>query len=341
MTIDLTSRRQVGSTSLSVQPFGFGGGALGELYGKVDEAVSQATFAAAWDAGIRFYDTAAWYGRGLSEHRTGGFLRTRPRAELVLNTKVGRILKRPKDPVHFDRTPWTGGLNFEVHWDYSYDGVMRSYEDLLTRLGMDSVDSLAIHDLDAQHHGDDLARHEKILVASGIKALEELKRTGDIKAIGMGTNTALSVETTAAMVDLDFVIVALSYTLLEQDALHKGMAALARRGVSAIIGGPFAGGILATGSGAGSFYRYQSAPQAVRDKVQAIEAVCAAHSVALPAAALQFVLHHPIVVSVIPGPVSPAQVTGNIAHVTAPIPAAFWSDLKAQHLIDPEAPVPQ
>ena len=124
----------------------------------MDEADSRATLDAAWDAGVRFYDTAPWYGRGLSEHRLGGFLRTKPRDEFQITTKVGRTLHRPKDPKTFDRSPWAGGLNFEVNFDYSYDGIMRSYEQALQRLALDTVDALVIHDLDAGFHGDELGR---------------------------------------------------------------------------------------------------------------------------------------------------------------------------------------
>ncbi|WP_374627347.1 aldo/keto reductase, partial [Devosia sp.] len=141
MTLTVSARRKVGRTALELPVFGFGAAHIGELYGKVDEADSQATLNAAWDAGVRFYDTAPWYGRGLSEHRLGGFLRTKPRAEFQITTKVGRTLHRPKDPRTFDRSPWTGGLNFEVNFDYSYDGVMRSYEQALQRLALDTVDA--------------------------------------------------------------------------------------------------------------------------------------------------------------------------------------------------------
>ena len=146
--------RLVGATSLSLPAFGFGSAHLGELYARVDEADSRATLDAAWDAGVRYYDTAPWYGRGLAEHRLGGFLRTKPREQFQITTKVGRTLHRPADPQHFDRAPWTGGLNFEVHFDYSYDGIMRSYEQALQRLALDTVDALVIHDLDAGFHGE-------------------------------------------------------------------------------------------------------------------------------------------------------------------------------------------
>lgn len=341
MPLSVATRRRVGSTTLELPVFGFGAAHIGELYGKVDEATSQATLNAAWDSGIRYYDTAPWYGRGLSEHRLGGFLRTKPRDEFLITTKVGRTLHRPADPKAFDRSPWTGGLNFEVRFDYSYDGIMRAYEQLLQRLALDTVDALVIHDLDVAYHGAELqAAHEKALAASGIRALQELKAGGHIKAYGMGINTNQALEEVATRVPLDFCLVALPYTLLDHESLSRGMQTCVERGVSVIIGAPFASGILVTGSSGPAHYAYGKAPPEVQARVRGMEAVCAAHKVALPAAALQFVLSHPAVASVIPGGAKPAEVVENVASLSAPIPAGFWSDLKAQKLIHPDAPVP-
>lgn len=335
-----SSCRRVGKTSLDLHVFGFGSAHLGELYAPVAEARSQATLNAAWDAGIRYFDTAPWYGRGLAEHRLGAFLRTRPRADFQVSTKVGRTLHRPRDPSRFDRSPWVGGLNFEVTFDYSYDGIMRSYEQALQRLALDTVDVLVIHDLDPGFHGDLQAAYERQLFDSGIKALTELKSAGDIKAFGMGINTNEALENVAPRVDLDFCLVAMPYTLLDQTSLHRGMADLMRRKTSAIIGAPFASGILVTGSAGPAHYAYGKAAPEIQAKVRRIEAVCAAHQVSLPAAALQFVLAHPAVCSVIPGAAGPEEVRQNLASAHAPIPPAFWSDLKAQDLILPDAPVP-
>ena len=338
---DATSAlKKVGSTTLSLPAFGFGSAHLGELYGRVDEADVRATLEAAWGAGVRYYDTAPWYGRGLSEHRLGGFLRTKPRAEFKITTKVGKVLHRPKDPSNFDRSPWKGGLNFEVEFDYTRDGILRSYEQGLQRLALDTVDALVIHDLDRDFHGDKQEGYEKQLIESGIRALEELKASGDIKAFGMGINNDPALEGIAQKVPLDFCLVAMPYTLLDQHSLHHGMASLQKRGVSVIIGAPFASGILVTGSSGPAHYAYGKASPEIQAKVRGIEALCKAHNVALPAAALQFVLAHPIVVSVIPGAAKASEVTENVKHVSAPIPAAFWADLKAQKLIDPDSPVP-
>lgn len=342
MNTILASHR-VGTTLLELPVFGFGAAHIGELYSRVPEADSRATLEAAWDAGVRYYDTAAWYGRGLSEHRLGGFLRTLPRGEFRITTKVGRTLHRPRDPKTFSRAPWVGGLNFEVTFDYSYDGVMRSYEQALQRLALDTVDALVIHDLDALIHGDPalVPVYEKQLIdGGGLRALQELKAAGDILAYGMGLNTSEALMTTAQKVDLDFALVAMPYTLLDQSTLHTGMAEFVRRGVSVIIGAPFASGILVTGSQAGAKYAYGAASPEVQARVRGIEAVCAAHAVPLPAAALQFVLAHPAVVSVIPGAAHASEIVQNIAHLNRSIPPGFWADLKTQGLIDPAAPVP-
>jgi D-threo-aldose 1-dehydrogenase len=217
---------------------------------------------------------------------------------------------------------------------------MRSYAQALQRLALDTIDALVIHDLDRGFHGDSQSGYEKQLVDSGIRALEELKKSGDIQAFGMGINNDEALNTVAPLVPLDFCLVAMPYTLLDQATLHTGMAALQKRGVSVIIGAPFASGILVTGSSGPAHYAYGKASPEVQAKVRGIEAVCRAHNVKLPAAALQFVLAHPIVVSVIPGAARPSEVTENVASVNAAIPASFWSDLKAQKLIDPDSPVP-
>ncbi|HHY50210.1 MAG TPA: aldo/keto reductase [Alphaproteobacteria bacterium] len=310
------------------------------MYNRVSEEVARATLAAAWDAGIRYFDSAPFYGRGLSEHRLGSFLIDRPRDQYLVTTKIGRVFFRPSDPRTFDRTPWGGGLSMDFRYDYSYDGVMRSYEQSLLRLALDTVDALLIHDPDAAIHGEDHPRLMRQLTEGGIKALEELKRGGQIKAIGMGLNLPESLGTIDTLVDLDFLIVAMPYTLLEQGVLHTGLRRCLDEGISVIIGAPFASGILATGPVPGARYGYREATPEILEKTRRIEAVCRAHGTTLQAAALQFPLGHPAVVSIIPGGARPEEVTQNAAAIQTPIPAALWADLKAERLIDPDAPVP-
>jgi D-threo-aldose 1-dehydrogenase len=340
MKISLADRRQVGATALRLPPMGMGAAHVGGMYTRVLGDKARATFQAAWDSGIRHYDTAPYYGLGLSEHRLGDFLIDQPRDEFLVTTKVGRVLHRPADPRHYDRGPWTYGLNFEIEWNYSYDGVMRSYEQSLLRLGLDTVDALLIHDPDAPIHGGAHGPRMKEMAESGIKALQELKARGEIKAIGMGLNSTEGVDTLAPLVELDFCIIAMPYTLLDQAALRAGMQRCIEKNISVIIGAPYASGILATGPGPNAKYRYADAEPDIQEKARRIQAACQRHGVSLQAAALQFPLAHPAVVSVIPGGASPEEVRSNVGFITEPIPVALWADLKSEGLIDPEAPVP-
>lgn len=340
MTLSLSQRRQVGGTTLSIPPIGMGTVALGELYNTVTEGHSLATLAAAWDAGIRFYDTAPWYGRGLAEHRTGGLLRPKERDDYILTTKIGRYFVRPENPRTFSSEPWVGGLKMEMVYDYGYDGVMRSYEQSLLRLGVDTVDALLIHDPDPSNHGEFFEQRMRDMSTGGIKALEELKATGHIKAIGMGLNMTDSLTSIASMVPLDFCIVAMPYTLLDQSSLDNGMQRCIDHNISVIIGAPFASGILATGPVPGTRYRYEIADAEILSKVASIEEICRSHGVSLQAVALQFPLAHPAVVAVIPGMARPSEVAQNVAAFQETVPAGVWSDLKSHGLIDPASPVP-
>jgi D-threo-aldose 1-dehydrogenase len=339
LPFDISERRAIGKTTLSLPLLGLGTAHLGGMYNRVSEAVARATLEAAWDGGIRYFDSAPFYGRGLSEHRLGGYLIDKPREDYAVTTKVGRVFFRPADPKSFDKAPWGGGLNFDFRYDYSYDGIMRSYEQSLLRLAMDTVDALLIHDPDTAIHGDEHRARMKDLTTTGIKALEELKRTGHIKAIGMGLNLPESLGTIDTLVDLDFLIVAMPYTLLEQGVLNTGLKRCLDNGISVIIGAPFASGILATGPIPGARYGYREATPEILEKARRIEAVCRAHGVSLQAAALQFPLGHPAVASIIPGGARPEEVKQNIASMQTTIPARLWQDLKAEALIDREAPV--
>lgn len=342
MSATIINSRKITKTELSLPIFGFGSAHLGEMYSLVDEQVSKNTMERAWDAGIRYFDTAPWYGRGLAEHRVGSFLRTKLREKFKITTKVGRTLHRPSNVSAFSRKPWLGGLNFEVNFDYSYDGIMRSYEQALQRLSLDTVDALVIHDLDPMHHQPtEQAVHENDLITTGIRALQELKSAGDIKAFGMGINQKESLAVLAQRLPLDFALVAMPYTLIDQASLHDGMAKCLKNSISVIIGAPFASGILATGSGSNSKYGYATASDKLQTKVRQIELICTTHSVSLKAAALQFVLAHPAVVSTIPGAVHGDQVTENISCLEMNIPDLFWADLKSEGLIVDDAPIPK
>lgn len=341
--MDPTARRTLGSTGVEVTQLGFGGATIGGLYTGVAEADAAATLEAAWDAGIRYFDTSPWYGRGLSELRMGAALRARPRDEFVLSTKVGRWLHAAADPATFDRAPWVGGLPFEVAFDYSYDGIMHAYEQSQLRLGMPRYDLAIVHDLDVRHHGRG-ARLEWLLgqlAASGWRALEELKRSGAIRGIGAGINERGMIGRFLGLFDIDFFLVAMPYTLLHQEVLEDEFPACERRGVGFVIGAPYQSGVLATGPVPGARYNYLPAPAGILERVASIEQVCRRHGVALAAAALQFPLGHPAVASVIPGASRPEWVERNVAALRQPIPADLWEELKAEGLMRADAPTPK
>ena len=336
------ARHNLGRTQVSVTQVGFGGAPLGELFEKVPEDQAQETLGAAWDEGVRFYDTAPFYGYGLSEHRTGHFLRQRPRDEYVLSTKVGRVLTATRDLGRWTGGLWAGGLAFEYRFDYSYDGILRSWEDSLQRLGLQRVDALLIHDLDTFFQTTDrkLSAYESQLYTSGWRALEELRRDGLIGAVGAGINHAIGIARLLDLVDLDFFVVAMPYTLLDQGVLDDEFPRCQERGVGVVIGSPFASGILATGPVPGAKYGYAPAPPEVLEKTRRIEAVCNRHGVPLTAAALRFPLAHPIVAAVIPGGFRPEHPRQNLAAFRREIPPALWAQLKAEGLIRADAPTP-
>jgi D-threo-aldose 1-dehydrogenase len=322
--------------------FGLGTAHLGELYARVPEAQSQATLQQAWDSGVRFFDTAPWYGRGLAEHRLGQFLRTRDRASFTVNTKIGRTLSAPRGRQPFDTAPWTGGLPFDVTFDYTYDGVMRAHQQSLQRLALPSVDSLVIHDLDSKTHApEQLDVHRRqLLDQGGMRALDELRSAGDIDGIGIGVNRAGELASILGSIDVDFVLMAMPYTLLDQASLHTDMAVCVQHGVSVVVGSPFASGILATGAREGARYGYRVPAPEIVDKVNAIENACGEHDTPLATAALHFVLAHPAIVSVIPGATRPEEVEQNVASLRRSVPAKLWETLKAAGLIASDSTVP-
>jgi D-threo-aldose 1-dehydrogenase len=338
--MDPTARRRLGGIDVELPVIGFGGAHLGELYARVPEPEARATLEAAWEGRVRYFDTAPWYGHGLSEHRTGELLRQHGREGFLVSTKVGRVYSRPRDLDRFSGTPWAGGLPFEHRFDYGYDGVMRAYEQSLLRLGLARVDVLLIHDLDAGYHGEEGVRDRlrELDEGGGLKALAELKAAGEIGAFGAGVNDATMIRRFLDLADLDLFLVAMPYTLLDQPALDEAFPLCAKRNVGVVIGAPFASGILASGAVSGAKYGYAVAPEALVEKVRRLEAACGRHGVPLAAAALQFPLHHPLVASVIPGAVSPGQVRQNLELTRVEIPADLWAELKAEGLLRADAP---
>ncbi len=333
------------SRSGAVIPFtelGFGTAPLGNLYRALDEDVAALTVNAAWDAGIRYFDTAPLYGLGLAETRLNPLLRRRKREDYVLSTKIGRLLKVVPPDQRTGIGKFFDTPSRQQVYDYSYDGVMRSVEFSLERLGIDTIDVLLAHDVDIFTHGSKEASDQRIkeLMEGGYRALEQLRSEGTVKAIGAGINEWQVAETLARAGDFDVFLLAGRYTLLEQDALTSFLPYCVEKKIGIVLGGPYNSGILATGPRPGAFYNYDPAPPAILDRVARIERVCAAHHVKLVEAALKFPLGHPQVVSVIPGGQSPQEVIRNAEIMGAKIPSGLWDDLKAEGLLREDAPVP-
>jgi D-threo-aldose 1-dehydrogenase len=325
--------------AIPFQQLGFGCAPLGNLFAPLSEDEAQATLQAAWDAGMRYFDTAPLYGLGLSETRLNHFLRGRKRDSYVISTKVGRLLEvcRPDQRTGI-------GKFFDVPsrrevYDYSHDGIMRSLDASLERLGIDRIDILFVHDIDLFNHKtqDVVDAHVKTLMDSGYKALVKLRDDGVIKAFGGGINEWQVAERLARQGDFDLFLLAGRYTLLEQEALDSFLPLCQERGIGIVLGGPYNSGILATGPRPGATYNYEPAPRPILERVRQIEAVCKRHKVKLAEAALQFPLRHPAVITVIPGAVSPKQVALNVLTLSAKIPKGLWKDLKAETLLRQDA----
>lgn len=324
--------RRVGRTDLFVTTLGLGGASLAGNYTPVPADQARATVAHALDAGITLFDTAPHYGFGRSEHLFGDVLRER-REGAVLSTKVGRLLR----PVHgqpWPRDEWIDPLPFREVYDYSYDGIMRSFEDSLQRLGLEAIDMLYVHDIGSFTHGVEGNRpywHQ--LVNGGYKALDELRAAGTVKAIGLGVNEWPVLMDAMELGQWDAFLLAGRYTLLEQTALDPFLTTCLAHGASVVVGGPFNSGILA----GGNRFDYASAPEAIVKKVRAIEAVCAEFAIPLPAAALQFPLLHSAVCNVLPGPRSPQELDGILEWWDIEIPGQLWTALVEKGLLAPGA----
>ncbi|MCA0433878.1 MAG: aldo/keto reductase [Proteobacteria bacterium] len=330
--------------AISFTELGFGAAPIANLYRPVSDKDADATLDAAWKAGLRYYDTAPFYGLGLSETRLNRFLRGKKRSDYVISTKVGRLISVCKPAERAGIGKFFDTPTRKEQFDYTHDGIMRSLEFSLERLGLDAIDVLLVHDIDVFTHGSEAVRdaHVKTLLASGYKALLKLREQGVIKAFGAGLNEWQVAETLARAGDFDVFLLAGRYTLLEHEApLNSFLPLCEERGIGIILGGPYNSGILASGARPGATYNYEPAPKPILERVKKIEAVCKAHKVKLAEAALRFPLGHPAVISVIPGAVGAQQVALNVKTMGAKLPKAFWKDLKAAGLIDERAPVPK
>jgi D-threo-aldose 1-dehydrogenase len=318
---------------ISFGTLGFGSAPLGNMNRALSEEEAEATLTAAWSGGMRYFDTAPLYGHGLSEIRLGCTLRDK--SDFVLSTKVGRLLE-PCEPGSEEAGIFKNVPPLRVRFDYSYGGVMRSYEESLARLRRDRVDILLVHDVDGFTHGGQAqseARIRELIDRGGWRALSELRASGAVSAIGAGVNEWEPCARLLECVDPDLFLLAGRYTLLDQTSLSF-MDSCARVGVGVIVGGPFNSGILV---GKPS-YNYSAVPPEIVARARALDAVCRSHDVPLAAAALQFPLGHPAVVTVIPGAQTADEVRANLDMLAFPIHGALWDELKAKNLIDARSP---
>ncbi len=321
---------------------GFGGAPLGNLYRKVSDEDAQAALHAAYDAGVRFFDTAPQYGLGRSEHRFGEAIKRFGRENIQLSTKIGRLLL-DCEPHEVTPEAFVDVPQKRIVFDYTYDGVMRSYEASRQRIGVANSDILLVHDVCVFSQGSQEisdAKVRELFDGGGYKALTELRDAGEIAAIGAGVNEWQVCEKLLGLGDFDGFLLAGRYTLLEQEALDSFLPLCEQRDVGIILGGPYNSGILATGAVPGAKYNYADAPENILNRVRKIEAVCAAHHTPLIAAALQFVLGHPCVKTVVPGAVNASEVKSNVALLERDIPQGLWSDLRSEGLIRSDAPLP-
>lgn len=333
--------RRLGRTDVAVTTLGYGGAPIGGFRFALSEQQAVETIRTALSAGVRYFDTSPYYGYGRSEHLFGQALRSVPRDSYVLSTKVGRTMsaKRDDEIVEGYRA---GGLPFKPTYDYSADGAYRSLEQSLLRLGMNRIDVVFIHDVDVWTHGSQAEADRRFAeaMAGCYPALAKLRSEGVIRAIGVGLNDSEMCVRFAREADLDCIMLAGRYTLLEQGAIAELLPLCQEKMISILLAGPFNSGILATGAVAGAPYDYKPAPDAVMDRVRRIESTCRRHGVELATAALQFPLAHSALASAVVGSIHPHEVQENAARMTQSIPVALWADLKREGLLHPDAPVP-
>ncbi|MEM6987020.1 MAG: aldo/keto reductase [Pseudomonadota bacterium] len=325
-------QRQVGRTTLKINTLGLGCAPLGGNFVDLSYAQAADLIQTAKQSGINYFDTAPWYGFGRSQRVVGDMLRG---SDYLLSDKVGRLLAPgPVDnPMDFGMID---PLPFHVIYDYSYDGIMRAFEDNLQRLGLDRIDILLAHDIGAFTHGDENARHFRDLSDSGYRAMDELRQAGKVKAIGLGVNENQVCEDALGIGHWDVFLLAGRYTLLEQTPLDTLFPACEAAGTTIICGGPFNSGILV----GRDMWNYDKAPAEVVDKARQLGDVADEFDIPLAAAALQFPLGHPVVTSVIPGARNSAELEQIVGWFNTPVPAAFWSALFDRGLVDARSAKP-
>jgi D-threo-aldose 1-dehydrogenase len=329
---------EIGETGVEVTPLGLGGAPLaggshaGDRYSTTRETALNVVNAA-WEAGVRYFDTAPQYGSGRSESRYGGVLPDLPRGSFTLSSKVGRLLT----PIDAGDTSLTedGIPDLESHFDMSRDGILRSVESSLDRLNLDHLDIIYLHDPD-RYEGDGMS----VALDSALPAMIELREQGVVGAIGCGMNMWEWPATFVGRSDLDVVLLAGRFTLLDHDAYAEFLPLCVKRGVSVVVGGPYNSGILARNLDGPVSFNYQPAARDLIDRARSLKRICEDHSVDLKAAALQYVLAHPAVISAVPGARSVDEIADNVAMVSVAIPEAVWDEMKSERLIPEDAPTP-
>jgi D-threo-aldose 1-dehydrogenase len=340
MAQQIIRRRRIGRTSLEVSALSLGTAPLGGLYRDPGEEAAQATVDAAWNAGVRFFDTAPHYGHTRAEHRLGAALRRYPRDEYVLSTKVGRRFV-PRTHAYDGSEGWQNPLPFEAIYDYTREGILRSYEDSQQRMGLADIDILLVHDIGRLTHGERNAHYwRQLSEGGGFRALDELRAAGAIKAIGFGVNEREAILEAMREFDIDCALLAGRYTLLEQTPLDDLLPACTARGVSILLGGAFNSGILARGLEGDRKFNYGDAPPEVLTRVAQLDAICQRFKVPLAAAALQFPYAHAAVATVLTGARSAAEMRENAASFETVLPREFWLAVRDEGLIDTRAPLP-
>ena len=330
-------------TDLVFSAVGLGMGPIGDFYELLDEKTAISTVEQAYKSGVRTFDASPHYGNGLAESRLGSGLRHIPRNEIIVSTKIGRVMdpfaKPPERNKDVYSPGFVGGFPHAPRFDYSYDGTMRSVEQSLLRTGLSRFDVLLIHDCDVWTHGAaDAERRFKEAMAGAYRALDKLRSEKIVAAIGFGINEADTCVKFARAGDFDLAMMAGRYSLLIQNGLAEFLPLAVEKKMGVMLAGVFNSGILATGAIPGAKFEYAPAPMEIMDRVRKIEAICATHGTSIRRAALQFAMAHPAVVSVVLGAVKPTEAEANAIDSELKVPAGLWSDLKSAGLLDPDAP---
>ena len=329
-------------TDLMFSVLGLGTAPIGEIYELVDEKTAIATVERAYESGIRLFDTSPHYGNGIAESRMGAGLRRARRSDILVSTKIGRVMDPFAQPAPRNKDVYSpgfvGGYAHAPRFDYSYDGTMRSVEQSLLRMGLSKIDILLIHDCDVWTHGAEAGRRFNEAMAGAYRALEKLRSEKTVAAIGFGINEADTCVKFARAGDFDVAMMAGRYSLLIQSGMTEFLPLAAEKKIGVMLAGVFNSGILATGAVPGAKFEYAPAPPDVMARVQKIEAICAAHGTSIRRAALQFAMAHPAVVAVVLGAVKPDEIEANTADAEQPLPEGLWSDLKSAGVLDPSAP---